>query len=874
MGNPVVRKTKEYRRIMILKCLSLTYLDARPVQPIDRACIAAWATGGLDAERRERERWIREEQQRQMASIIRLVRRRDEKLAQRGILSMEDQIQAEEEENRRLQALMEANTKSEESESHDATDETGPPDLEEVEKTKGQLFAEKLKQSFAELSEDVPCTTSDIVVGTTVDLDSKNSNTNMDKLNQEGKEHDSAGITAENDIMKLGFAELEELPKIGLAISAFDVNTSEETRSLLETENANYAPSNSEEIVLNSNCSILNHSAHKNMSANEALILNTSDNGFNTEKSNSQEKSPETAITDKTCLDLEAKIPNFSKPSFDKDSFDDDISSEYQADTLEKQSSPTVEKLCNETKITFSNQTCETSQVFNTPEDADKENQCCPVTEDYIKSGSGNKINKTLESAIPLLPQLSMTSYSSMQTLPTGIVSDPENVNIGYPPNECRLPQQRNGSSNDQRHVSSDPLASVHSKRDEEDIITSKEISYEENTQTTFLNEKSSEKASSQELSNSSSLSDTDLNKVLQTEQSLPDTQVMKDEKMMRREENSLFRENLAKRNKPKFSVFNNGSIDMCSLAYEEKDVFNVIDRNGNSQDYKDKDAFDESSLDNYYLEDTQGLPEKNGDEESEGITNLSLLPRNSWFHNEFSLFDKAEGEVKDIQPLSVSEAWERAKETKYAPTAEEMNRLLPAKEETKTKLFFNVRPSYNIGEILQNYDFEDARTHELFGFKSRPQQGCFFANSPRNIAVPFKPTFAAAAVETESSDLKGSRFRSTGCSTSDLEGGYSNQMSSNYRFAPSPPSTPEIKSGPRPSPLPPIQSTRSELGSSSESETSLGDMAPLAEISKTSATGVQEQQVTLSAEDIWIREALIGQVYIIPKVLFKFMYI
>ena len=64
MGNPVVRKTKEYRRTMIHKCLSLTYLDSRPVQPIDRACIAAWAAGGLDAERRERERWIREEQQR------------------------------------------------------------------------------------------------------------------------------------------------------------------------------------------------------------------------------------------------------------------------------------------------------------------------------------------------------------------------------------------------------------------------------------------------------------------------------------------------------------------------------------------------------------------------------------------------------------------------------------------------------------------------------------------------------------------------------------------------------------------------------------------------------------------------------------------
>ncbi|XP_074107577.1 dynein axonemal assembly factor 1 [Cotesia typhae] len=42
MGNPVVRTINPYRKLIILKCKNLCYLDDRPVFPIDRACALAW----------------------------------------------------------------------------------------------------------------------------------------------------------------------------------------------------------------------------------------------------------------------------------------------------------------------------------------------------------------------------------------------------------------------------------------------------------------------------------------------------------------------------------------------------------------------------------------------------------------------------------------------------------------------------------------------------------------------------------------------------------------------------------------------------------------------------------------------------------------
>ena len=80
----------EYRRSMIFNCPKLTYLDSRPIQPRDRAVISAWKEvkslkcsalgqtlqGGIEAERRERERLIQQEQKDMQDSILALIRNR------------------------------------------------------------------------------------------------------------------------------------------------------------------------------------------------------------------------------------------------------------------------------------------------------------------------------------------------------------------------------------------------------------------------------------------------------------------------------------------------------------------------------------------------------------------------------------------------------------------------------------------------------------------------------------------------------------------------------------------------------------------------------------------------------------------------------
>mmetsp|Transcript_38234 Transcript_38234/g.114221 ORF Transcript_38234/g.114221 Transcript_38234/m.114221 type:complete len:303 (+) Transcript_38234:60-968(+) len=55
-GNPVVTKIKDYRRTLISRCKSLTYLDDRPVFAEERLAVEAWSIGGLPAERAERRR--------------------------------------------------------------------------------------------------------------------------------------------------------------------------------------------------------------------------------------------------------------------------------------------------------------------------------------------------------------------------------------------------------------------------------------------------------------------------------------------------------------------------------------------------------------------------------------------------------------------------------------------------------------------------------------------------------------------------------------------------------------------------------------------------------------------------------------------------
>ena len=43
IGNPLLRKTIDYRRNLLYKCSDITYLDSRPVTEKDRICLQAWA---------------------------------------------------------------------------------------------------------------------------------------------------------------------------------------------------------------------------------------------------------------------------------------------------------------------------------------------------------------------------------------------------------------------------------------------------------------------------------------------------------------------------------------------------------------------------------------------------------------------------------------------------------------------------------------------------------------------------------------------------------------------------------------------------------------------------------------------------------------
>jgi len=77
MGNPVIKKIKNYRKTFIIKIKGLRYLDDRPVFPRERACAEAWEKGGVEAEREERERWITREQQKIMDSVNALSKMRE-----------------------------------------------------------------------------------------------------------------------------------------------------------------------------------------------------------------------------------------------------------------------------------------------------------------------------------------------------------------------------------------------------------------------------------------------------------------------------------------------------------------------------------------------------------------------------------------------------------------------------------------------------------------------------------------------------------------------------------------------------------------------------------------------------------------------------
>ncbi|ROT80528.1 putative dynein assembly factor 1, axonemal [Penaeus vannamei] len=83
-GNPATREVRPYRNTLITTCCNLTYLDDRPVFPVDRAAAEAWLEGGVEAERAMRREWAEREHQRQRDCVNAVIRLRERVLAQKA----------------------------------------------------------------------------------------------------------------------------------------------------------------------------------------------------------------------------------------------------------------------------------------------------------------------------------------------------------------------------------------------------------------------------------------------------------------------------------------------------------------------------------------------------------------------------------------------------------------------------------------------------------------------------------------------------------------------------------------------------------------------------------------------------------------------
>ena len=78
---------------MIVRCKDLTYLDDRPVFPRDRACAEAWAKGGIEAEKEERQKWQNKDRQKMNASVAYLRNLREKAEAKRAAMEASGEVE-------------------------------------------------------------------------------------------------------------------------------------------------------------------------------------------------------------------------------------------------------------------------------------------------------------------------------------------------------------------------------------------------------------------------------------------------------------------------------------------------------------------------------------------------------------------------------------------------------------------------------------------------------------------------------------------------------------------------------------------------------------------------------------------------------------
>ncbi|XP_040265856.1 dynein assembly factor 1, axonemal [Bufo bufo] len=136
MGNELIKKIPNYRKVVTVRLKGLTYLDDRPVFPKDRACAEAWSRGGREAEAEERDRWETKERKKIQDSIDAL---------------SEVQRQAEER-KRRKEMEKEGNQPTDNSTNHELEEKHC---RNEESQEKIQRFVEETLEAHEELTNDI-----------------------------------------------------------------------------------------------------------------------------------------------------------------------------------------------------------------------------------------------------------------------------------------------------------------------------------------------------------------------------------------------------------------------------------------------------------------------------------------------------------------------------------------------------------------------------------------------------------------------------------------------------------------------------------------------------------------------------------------------